>query len=99
MAKTKQTQKTKGKEVNTMEQAEPKYYTAYPSYTAETDKTPKRVKGLVMNIEGHTYYINLIEPVITEKKQGNRVIYSRKEYSVIEIPQETKDKDDADKAL
>lgn len=82
---------TKGKEEikvsNKKKKFVPQYYTAYPCYN---DAKPKKIKGLVLDIDGTKYYINLIDPVVTEKKVGDRVIYSRKEFNVCTMPPEKK---------
>lgn len=92
MAKTNKTSKAnqQRKEVKAVSKAKtpkfvPQYYTAYPAYNEF-----KKIKGLVLDIEGTKYYINIINPVITEKKIGDKVIYSRKEFNVCTMPPEKK---------
>lgn len=78
MANSKEQTNTNAKEVT---QVENKYYTAYPSYDDN-----KKVKGLILTIEGTTYYIDLKDPVITTKTRGDKVIFTKKEYNVAVLP-------------
>ena len=66
------------KEVRNVE--EPKYYTAYPSYDED-----KKIKGLILPIDGKSYYIDLKEPVITTTTRGGRVLYTKKEFNVVQL--------------
>lgn len=89
MAKSKQTKSTNVKEVRSM--AKRKYYSAFPSYGDD-----KKVKGLVMDIEGVKYYIDLKEPVTTEIKRGNKVLFTKKTYNVSILPAQKKSKSTKD---
>lgn len=66
------------KEVRNVE--EPKYYTAYPSYDEN-----KKIKGLMLPIEGKSYYIDLKDPVITTTTKANKVLYTKKEFNVVQL--------------
>lgn len=66
------------KEVRNVE--EPKYYTAYPSYDED-----KKIKGLILPIEGKSYYIDLKDPVITTTTRAGRVLYTKKEFNVVQL--------------
>ena len=79
MANSKQqTNKKQVKEVNNVE--EPKYYTAYPSYDEN-----KKIKGLILPIDGKSYYIDLKDPVITTTTRANKVLYTKKEFNVVQL--------------
>lgn len=71
------------KEVRSM--SERKYYQAYPSYDDS-----KKIKGLVMDIEGTKYYIDLKEPVVTEIKRGTKVLFTKKTFNVSVLPTQKK---------
>lgn len=90
MAKSKQTtQKMNNKDVKEVRSmANRKYYSAFPSYDEDT----KKIKGLVMDIEGIRYYIDLRDPVITEMKKGDKVLFTRKTYNVSILPAQKKSK-------
>lgn len=86
MANSK-TNKTKTKTVKEVRDVatKRKYYQAFPSYGDD-----KKVKGLVMDIEGIKYYIDLKEPVVTEIKRGNKVLFTKKTYNVSVLPAQKK---------
>lgn len=77
------TRKTTVKEVSDMSKR--KYYQAYPSYDDSN-----KIKGLVMDIEGTKYYIDLKDPVVTEIKRGTKVLFTKKTFNVSVLPTQKK---------